>query len=226
MGDPTLRMHPSFSSNLSGAVTSTAVTLSWAPSTDSNLQGYYVYRANAATDRSRAFRELAITGTTCVDSITAITLTWCARSNSKLEQRDLFNPSQGIFFSTGNSANSIPAPSAPTTVAANAASSSQIDLTWVDTANMKMDSRSSANGRCRNLHAIATSGANAVSYNDTGLSSGTQYFYRIRSYNVTGDSAYSSETSATTGTAVASIASATLLTTTQRRKEAGKCLRH
>lgn len=217
MGDPSLRMHPVVPpSNLSGAVTSTTVTLSWAPSTDSNVQGYHVYRATSANGPfTRITGTSPITGTTFVDTITG-DHTYMVRA-VKLETSSsgtYFNPSQGIFFSTGNSANSIPAPSAPTTVVANAASSSQIDLAWVDTASnedgFKVERKTGTAGAYAQ---IATVGANVVSYSDTGLSSGTQYYYRIRSYNVTGDSAYSSEASATTGANVASTASATLLST-------------
>lgn len=45
---------------------------------------------------------------------------------------------------------------------------------------------------------IATTAANATTYNDVGLSSGTAYWYRIRSTNASGDSAYSNEASAVT----------------------------
>src|SRR5262249_58532975 len=45
---------------------------------------------------------------------------------------------------------------------------------------------------------IAVTGANATSYNATGLSEGTKYYYRVRAYNAIATSAYSSEKNATT----------------------------
>jgi hypothetical protein len=43
-----------------------------------------------------------------------------------------------------------------------------------------------------------TQGANVTGYSDTGLSAGTTYYYRARSYNAAGNSSYSSEASVTT----------------------------
>src|SRR5262249_51037787 len=47
---------------------------------------------------------------------------------------------------------------------------------------------------------VALADANVTSYSDTGLSEGTQYFYRISATNSAGDSAYSNEANATTPT--------------------------
>src|SRR5262249_18450278 len=46
MSDPTLRLHPVIPvSNLTGTANSAGVTLTWNPSTDTELQGYHIYRA-------------------------------------------------------------------------------------------------------------------------------------------------------------------------------------
>jgi hypothetical protein len=66
---------------------------------------------------------------------------------------------------------------------------------------------------------IAVTGANATSYNATGLSQGTKYYYRVRAYNAIATSAYSSEKNATTlsntpaapsGLTITSVTSATV----------------
>lgn len=99
------------------------------------------------------------------------------------------------------------APSAPTNLVATAASSSLINLNWHD---------ASTNENGFNLQRRPTSGAtwtdlpnasanSQASSNITGLSAGTAYSYRVRSYNSAGASAWSSEASATTLAAAGSV---------------------
>ncbi len=91
-----------------------------------------------------------------------------------------------------------PPPAAPASLTATAASSSQINLSWPDVANetgFKIERKLGAGGTYAQ---IAATGANVTSYNNTGLSSSTTYFYRVRATNAGGDSSYSPEASATT----------------------------
>ncbi|HZJ47224.1 MAG TPA: galactose oxidase-like domain-containing protein, partial [Pyrinomonadaceae bacterium] len=53
---------------------------------------------------------------------------------------------------------------------------------------------------CTNFSEIAQVGSGTVSYSNTGLASGTNYSYRVRAYNVGGDSSYSNTASANTST--------------------------
>jgi lysophospholipase L1-like esterase len=90
-------------------------------------------------------------------------------------------------------------PQPPTSLTAQASSSTQIILNWNDGSNNETSfqvERSATSGTGFLL--IATLNANSTSYSDTGLSPTTQYFYRIRAINVLGASAYSAEASATT----------------------------
>jgi endoglucanase len=90
-------------------------------------------------------------------------------------------------------------PAAPSGLSATAVSSSQINLSWTDNANnetgFKIERKVGAGGTYAQ---IATVGANVTSYNNTGLSAGTTYYYRVRANNAAGDSAYSPQTNATT----------------------------
>lgn len=89
-------------------------------------------------------------------------------------------------------------PAAPTGLAATAASSSQINISWADVANetgFKIERKTGSGGTYAE---IATVGAGVVTYNNTGLAAATTYFYRVRASNTAGDSGYSNETSATT----------------------------
>lgn len=92
-------------------------------------------------------------------------------------------------------------PSAPTNLIATAASSSQIDLAW--TATMESDLagyniyRSTTSGS--GFSKINTSLVTGASHVDTGLTSGTTYYYKITAEDTSGnESGYSSEVNATT----------------------------
>src|SRR5262249_14111231 len=80
-------------------------------------------------------------------------------------------------------------PAAPSNLTATAASSSQINLTWIDNSNtedgFKIERLSGGTWT-----EVATVGANVTSWSDSGLTAGTTYTYRVRAYNAGGNSAY------------------------------------
>ena len=90
-------------------------------------------------------------------------------------------------------------PTAPGNLAANAVSTTQINLTWSDNASnetgFKIERKTGSGGTYAQ---IGTVGANVTSYSDSGLTSGTTYYYRVRANNAVGDSGYSNEANATT----------------------------
>ena len=91
-------------------------------------------------------------------------------------------------------------PAAPSGLIATAVSSSQINLTWTDNANnetgFKIERKTGVGGTWSQ---IATTGANTTTYNNnSGLTAGTTYYYRVRANNGSGDSGYSNEANATT----------------------------
>ncbi len=92
-------------------------------------------------------------------------------------------------------------PAAPSNLSATAVSTSQINLSWTDNASnetgFKIERRTGTTGT---FAQIATVGANVTAYNNTGLASGTQYYYRVRASGGTGDSSYSNTANATTST--------------------------
>ena len=93
----------------------------------------------------------------------------------------------------------VPAPAAPSALAAATNSSTQITLTWTDNATNETGFRieRSANGTT-GWSQIGTPSANATTFANTGLTASTTYFYRVRATNATGDSAYTSVANATT----------------------------
>ena len=83
-------------------------------------------------------------------------------------------------------------PGAPSALTATAVSQTQINLSWTDNSNNEdgFKIERSPNGSS-SWAQVATVGPNVTSYSNTGLSRNTRYYYRVRSYNVLGNSAYS-----------------------------------
>ena len=100
-----------------------------------------------------------------------------------------------------NAFNALP-PYAPGGLAAAAASSSKINLSWTDNSanesGFKIERKTGSGGTYAQ---IATVGADVTSYSSTGLTASTTYYYRVRAYNSGGNSSYSSEANATTSAA-------------------------
>ena len=89
-------------------------------------------------------------------------------------------------------------PPAPSNLAANAVSSSQIDLNWADNASNESGFRIERSTDGTNFTEISTVGPNVTTYASTSLNAATQYWYRVRAYNGTGQSDYAGPASATT----------------------------
>ncbi|MDB6026402.1 MAG: repeat-containing protein [Verrucomicrobiales bacterium] len=107
----------------------------------------------------------------------------------------------------GDSANSVEGsattlpnpPSAPSGLTALTISATQINLSWADNSSNETGfvvARSATSGGP--YTDIVTLGVNATSYNDTGLTANTTYYYVVRASNTGGDSANDVQASATT----------------------------
>jgi len=87
----------------------------------------------------------------------------------------------------------------PTNLRAVATSQSVITLSWTDTAanetGFQIERRVGSTG---SFSLIATVSANSITFNDTQLTPGTLYYYRLRSFNAQAISEYSNIASATT----------------------------
>ena len=93
-----------------------------------------------------------------------------------------------------------PPPTAPAGLTASAVSRSQIDLAWaLDGSNEDGFNIERCEGAgCLNFSQIATVGPDVLTYPDAGRTENTTYRYRVRAFNETGNSDYSSVAQAAT----------------------------
>ena len=90
------------------------------------------------------------------------------------------------------------APAAPSGLTATAAGTARIDLSWSDNSGDEDGFRLERSSDGSTFSLLATLGAGATAYSDTGLGSGTTWWYRVRAFNAGGNSAFSNVASATT----------------------------
>ncbi len=88
-------------------------------------------------------------------------------------------------------------PTAPSSLTAQAISNSQINLTWNDNSNNE-DGFAIERSTGSTYTQIATVGPNVRNFSSTGLSANKSYNYRVRAFNIRGNSAYSNIASAKT----------------------------
>ena len=216
MGDPTLRMHPVIPpSNLQVGSTATGASVNWGGSSDTDLQGYYVYRSPSPDGPFTRVSNSAVSGTSFQDTPpVAGTYTYMVRA-LKLERSPsgtYFNLSQGIFATaTVNGGPSETVPTAPSGLTALALSTTAIDLGWNDNSSNETGfriQRSSSTGSTE-----IQVGANTTTYRDNNLTPNTSYTYRVLAYNGIGSSALSSAASATTQAPPPDQATVTFVTT-------------
>jgi RHS repeat-associated protein len=93
-----------------------------------------------------------------------------------------------------------PLPSSPTNFTATPVTATQINLNWTDNADNEtgFQIHRSSTSATSGYSLIYTTAANATSYNNGGVTTGTQYYYRVIAVNANGSSA-PAEASANTG---------------------------
>jgi fibronectin type 3 domain-containing protein len=173
------------------------INLSWTASTDNvGVTGYKVERcqgagcsnfAQIATPTATTFSDTGLTGSTSYSYRVRAT-----------DAAGNLSP----YSALATMATPAPTLTAPSNLAATAASSTQINLTWTastetgGTISGYLVERCSGAG-CSNFAQIATPAT--TSYNDTGLAASTSYSYRVRATDASNDlSPYSNTASSTT----------------------------
>jgi peptidyl-Asp metalloendopeptidase len=81
--------------------------------------------------------------------------------------------------------------SAPTNLVATSTVGKRIDLNWTDNSAGEAGFKIERSTNGKSYSQIATVGANATTFANTGLRSGRKYYYRVRAYSGTSNSPYS-----------------------------------
>jgi hypothetical protein len=198
LGDPTLRLHPVLPpSAVTGVTAGSTVSLNWGPSLDSDLQGYHVYRASSMDGPFTRLTSNLSQGLSFVDATAPSGSVYMVRA-VKLETSGsgkYFNPSQGVFYTAGTTSGgggggNPTAPIAPSNVSVTALGATSLKVAWSDNSanetGFKVERKTGVAGTYATVN---TAAANALNFTDSGLTQGTQYYYRISALNAAGASA-------------------------------------
>lgn len=174
--------------NTATVVSSSRIDLSWINAPDNS--GYKVERKTGAGG----------TWTTIAASLPKDTVSY---SDTGLTGATLYYYRISALFPVATSipGNEQPAttiPDAPVLNAPAGITAAKVDLSWNNVAGetgYKIERKTGAGGTWAQ---IGTTGVNVISYSDTTVSASTLYYYRVKSYNASGDSETSNEQSATT----------------------------
>jgi titin len=187
---------PAAPSNLmASAVSTTQINLTWTTSNANNVTGFYVERATAAKGPWKR--------------VTTLSSNTASSGNGGLDASTTYYYRLIAYNSAGNSAYSNVASAtthsmlpqgAPSHLTAKSGGATQINLSWTnnagDATNLQIER--CQNPGCSNFNKIASVGADATSFHDTGLSPSVSYSYRVLANNSTMKSGYSNTATANT----------------------------
>lgn len=185
---------PAAPANLSANVSGTQITLNWTDNAG-NESGFHVEQCSGAGCTS--FSQVAQVGT----NVTSYVQSGLAPGTTYRYRVRSFNANGNSTYSNVAEGTTAPTlPTAPTNLIANAVSTSQIDLAWLDNANNEdgFYVERCSGGGCSNFAQIAQTTSNVAAHSNAGLTAGVTYRYRIRAFNATGSSGYSNVAEAIT----------------------------
>jgi hypothetical protein len=111
------------------------------------------------------------------------------------------SPASAVVTATTSAATATAKPAAPSSLRVVGATSSRVDLAWVDNATNEAGFHVDRSLDGKKWTRVATLGTNTTAWSDTAVVGGRTYWYRVRSYNSVGASWYTKTVSVKTPTA-------------------------
>ena len=176
------------------SISPTQINLAWTDNAD-NEDGFQIERCTGPSCAN--FTQIATVG----PNVTTYPNTGLTASTSYSYRVRAYNTAGSSAYSNTAPATTAPTlPAAPTSLTALAVSPSQINLSWTDNSNNEdgFQIERCQGASCSSFVQIVTVGPNVTTYQNTGLTAGTSYSYRVRAINATGLSTYSNTATATT----------------------------
>jgi endoglucanase len=187
---------PSAPANLSAVATSqTQINLSWTDNAN-NETGFRIQRS---TNSGSTWSDLTTLGANVTSySNSGLTASTTYHYRVRAENASGNSGYSNVANATTQGTGTVP-PEAPGNLSATSFSASQINLSWTDNSTNETGFRieRSTDGSSWSQFS-ANVGANITTYQSTGLSASTTYYYRVRAENGGGNSSYTSVASATT----------------------------
>ena len=187
---------PNAPTGLSGTVvTNRRIDLSWTDNA-SNETSFFLERAtNSSFTQNLAITTLSTNATSYQDTAVVPSTTYFYRIRA-------YNSAGYSAYSNvvNYTTTAVALPAAPTSLNGTVVSSSRIDLSWTDNASNETSfyiDRATNSSFTQNLVTNSV-GSNVTSYQDTGLSASTTYYYRVRASNIDGYSGYTNVVNYTT----------------------------
>ena len=189
---------PAAPTNLTAqAASASQINLAWTDNA-TNETGYTVERAPDQAGTAGTFAQVA----SLPAGSASYSNTGLASLTAYWFRVRAFNATDVSAYAAPATATTFLAPAAPTNLQGQAISTTRIDLTWTDNATNETGyavERAPDNAGTPGTFAqIASLAAGAAAYSNTGLNANTRYWYRVRAFNATDQSAYSANLSVTT----------------------------
>jgi len=165
------------------AIDDSHIRLSWTQE-ESRIEGFIIERK----DGPASYREIGRTDTIVfIDDSLKILTSYIYRISAYAEK----NKSTPVVSSTIQT--SLPA---PTNLAATAINDQSIRISWLDNCSFESGFRIERKSGSGNFSQVAEVTANTTTYEESSLTYGETYTYRVRAYTTINQSAYSNENSA------------------------------